>query len=105
MVSDSNLQEFGSQFKSKLATVAVSGNYNDLSNKPTIPTITNGMIEAEGLSGTTSGTSYALPDEYTNQDAVLLAADPTSQIGTVTSEVWTFELENGTTITKTVLLG
>lgn len=30
--------------KSKLATVATSGSYNDLSNKPTIPTVGNGKI-------------------------------------------------------------
>lgn len=177
IVSDSNLQEFGTKFKSKLSAVATSGSYSDLSNKPTIPsapgtlntnnttaqtasssealsgtiklhkvsktgsyndllnkptipaaqvqsdwnatsgmgvilnkptipTVTNGLIDAKGLAGTDSGTTYALPDEATgDEDLVLVAADPSAQIGSVTSEVWTFELDNGTLVNKTVILG
>lgn len=41
--------------KSKLATVATSGSYNDLSNKPTIPTVGNGTITIT-QNGTTKGT-------------------------------------------------
>ena len=44
-----------------LATVAKSGSYNDLSNKPTLPTTatttTNGLVKA-GASGTGNGTVY-----------------------------------------------
>ncbi len=47
--------------KSKLATVATSGSYNDLSNKPTIPTVGNGTITIK-QAGTTKGTFT------TNQD-------------------------------------
>lgn len=32
--------------KSELATVATSGSYNDLSNKPTIPTVTNDLTDS-----------------------------------------------------------
>ena len=41
--------------KSKLATVATSGSYNDLSNKPTIPTVGNGTITIK-QAGTNKGT-------------------------------------------------
>lgn len=60
--------------KSKLANVAVSGSYNDLSNKPTIPTVGNGTITVM-QNGTTKGTfttnqsgntTIALSDTNTN---------------------------------------
>ena len=41
--------------KSKLATVATSGSYNDLSNKPTIPTVGNGTVTIK-QSGASKGT-------------------------------------------------
>ena len=41
--------------KSKLSTVAVSGSYNDLSNKPTIPTVGNGTVTIK-QAGTSKGT-------------------------------------------------
>ena len=60
--------------KSKLSTVATSGSYNDLSNKPTIPTVGNGTITIT-QNGTTKGTfttnqsgntTIALTDNNTN---------------------------------------
>lgn len=177
IVSDANLQEFATKIKGKLSSVATSGSYTDLSNKPTIPTapgtlntnntsaqtansseslsstiklhkvsktgnyndllnkptipaaqvqsdwnatsgmgvilnkpsipaVTNGFVEAKGIVGTGSGTTYALPDEATgSEDLVLVAADPSSQIDTVSSEIWTFELDNGNLVNKTVILG
>lgn len=41
--------------KSKLATVATTGNYNDLTNKPAIPAVNNGTITIT-QAGTTKGT-------------------------------------------------
>ena len=41
--------------KGKLSTVAVSGSYNDLSNKPTIPTVGNGTVTIK-QAGTNKGT-------------------------------------------------
>lgn len=41
--------------KDKLSTVAVSGSYNDLSNKPTIPTVGNGTVTIK-QAGTSKGT-------------------------------------------------
>ena len=40
--------------KSKLATVAISGSYNDLSNKPTIPSVGNGTVTIK-QNGTSKG--------------------------------------------------
>ena len=41
--------------KSKLSTVAISGSYNDLSNKPTIPSVGNGTVTIK-QAGTSKGT-------------------------------------------------
>lgn len=41
--------------KGKLSTVAASGSYNDLSNKPTIPTVGNGTVTIK-QAGTSKGT-------------------------------------------------
>lgn len=162
MVSDSNLERFGTKFKSKLSAVATSGSYSDLSNKPTIPTVsqtysasssnamsgkavasaisgkqntltfdnfpvqnssnpvTSGGVYSTlqdnwdgdlfitpGFSGKESGTTYALPDDANGEEDAVLATESyvSNAISGINSEVWTFELENGTTITKTVHLG
>ena len=47
---------------SGLATVATSGNYNDLSNRPTIPTVNNGMLTIQ-KNGTTVQTFSANQSE------------------------------------------
>ena len=39
---------------SNLATVATSGSYNDLSDKPTIPTVNNGTLSISGPSGSST---------------------------------------------------
>lgn len=45
-------------YKTDLATVATSGSYNDLSNKPTIPTVTNSITQGS-TDAVTSGAVYA----------------------------------------------
>ena len=50
-----------SYIKSKLATVATSGSYNDLTNKPTIPTNTNQLTNGAGFI-TSSGTAKKIAD-------------------------------------------
>ena len=42
---------------SNLATVATSGSYNDLSDKPTIPTVNNGTLSISGPSGSSTVTT------------------------------------------------
>lgn len=44
---------------SSLATVATSGSYSDLSNKPTISTITDSVIDNVTRASTSAGTNYA----------------------------------------------
>lgn len=162
LVSDSNLLKFGQEFKESLSSVATSGSYTDLSNKPTIPTVSqtysatsanamsgkavasavsgkqntltfdnfpvqnssnpvtsggvyttianqkhDGAAIATGLYGTTANTTYALPDEANGNEDEILATESyvSGAISGINSEVWTFELEDGTTVTKTVHLG
>lgn len=72
-----------SYIKSKLATVATSGSYNDLRNKPTIPTVGNGTITIT-QGGTTKGTfttnqsgntTIALTDNNTTYSAATQSAN------------------------------
>lgn len=50
---------------SGLSTVATSGSYNDLTNKPTIPTVNNGTLTIT-VNGTTVGTFTA--NQATNEE-------------------------------------
>ena len=50
---------------SGLSTVATSGSYNDLTNKPTIPTVNNGTLTIT-VNGTTAGTFTA--NQATNEE-------------------------------------
>ena len=67
---------------SQLATVATSGSYTDLTNKPTIPTTTSQLTNDSGYA-TTSYVSTAISSQ--------------------TKETWTFTLSDGTTTTKTIV--
>jgi hypothetical protein len=77
---------------SSLATVATSGSYNDLSNKPTIPTNNNqltngaGYVTSAQLSGDNTVISYSSTSSASTNDVMMLNTD-----GTVTPvEVTTF---------------
>jgi hypothetical protein len=50
--------------KPKFATVATSGSYNDLSNKPSIPSV-SGSVSGSTLTITINGSSYSLTDTNT----------------------------------------
>lgn len=50
---------------SGLSTVATSGSYNDLTNKPTIPTVNDGTLTIK-VNGTTAGTFTA--NQATNEE-------------------------------------
>lgn len=73
-----------------LARVATSGNYNDLTNKPNVPDITVDSTVKSTSNNPVSGKAvynYALAKSG------------------ITQETWTFTLEDGSTVTKKVLLG
>ena len=76
-----------SDITSGLATVATSGSYNDLSNKPTIPTVNNATLTIQ-KNGTTVGTFSAnqATDETINIEV------PDVNNGTLTIQ------QNGTTV-------
>ena len=54
----SSTNKLAASLVSGLATVATSGSYNDLSNKPTIPTVNNGTLTIQ-TEGTSKGTFTA----------------------------------------------
>ena len=85
LVNDENLLRFGQKFKEKLANVATTGSYTDLSNKPEF-------------------SDFVFASDYEEDEEVVAAAlnDLNSRISN--SEVWTFTLTDGTEITKTVYL-
>lgn len=78
--------------KPTLATVATSGSYNDLIDKPTIPTDNNQLANGAGYQ-TASDVSTAVSTAISSQ----------------TKETWTFEVDDGaggtTTVTKSIVLG
>ena len=79
--------------KPTLATVATTGSYNDLSDKPTIPTATNELTNDSGFITNAALTGYAT------------TSDVSTAISSQTKETWTFTLSDGSTVTKTVVLG
>lgn len=83
--------------KPNLATVATSGSYNDLSDKPAI---NNGTLTIQ-KNGTTVATFTA--NDNTNQTANITVPVNETDLG-LSSETWSFVLSDGTTVTKTVVI-
>ena len=79
--------------KPTLATVATSGSYNDLSDKPTIPTTTSQLTNDSNFITNAALTGYAT------------TSDVSTAISSQTKETWTFTLSDGSTVTKSVVLG
>lgn len=73
-----------------LSTVATSGSYNDLTNKPTIP-----AAQVNSDWNAASGVAQILNKPAIPQDETDLG---------LTTETWTFTLSDNTTVTKTVVL-
>ena len=78
---------------SELATVATSGSYSDLTNKPTIPTTTSQLTNDSNFITSTALSGYAT------------TSDVSTAISSQTKETWTFTLSDGSTVTKSVVLG
>ncbi len=111
-----------------------SGSYNDLTNKPTIPTISGTNDGTNWTSITINSDTYAIPQggssgvtdvtlggtSVVSGGVAVLPAYPSvpvtdveldnvsivsSGVAELTSETWTFTLSDGTTITKKILVG
>lgn len=117
LVSDANLLQFGQAFKDNLATVASSGSYADLTDKPLLSTKANlndasqnfvaGDVTTTTFTDDSTGDTWCFPggSAASNVDSVIASESYVdSAIGNINTEIWTFELENGTTVTKTVHL-
>ena len=99
---------------SELATVATSGSYSDLTNKPTVPTKTSQLTNDSGylvnadlplvtysdskLSGGTELKSIQVGDDKWNIPTSVKSVTPSK-------ETWTFTLSDGSTVTKTIVTG
>ena len=77
------------QNKPSLATVATSGSYNDLSNKPTIPTVNNATLTIQ-KNGTTveTFTANASSDVTANITVPINVSELTNDAGYLTSVTW-----------------
>lgn len=90
--------------KPTFANVATSGSYNDLIDKPTIPTTTNELTNDSGFITSAALTGYAT-ETWVGQQGYQTASDVSTAISGQTKETWTFTLSDGSTVTKSVVLG
>ena len=79
--------------KPTLATVATTGAYSDLTGTPTIPTTTGELTNDSGFITNEALTGYAT------------TSDVSTAISSQTKETWTFTLADGSTVTKSIVLG
>lgn len=116
LVNDENLLRFGQKFKENLADVATTGSYVNLLDKPnlSLKAALNDPAQsfvAGDITTTTftddSGNTWSFPEgsEAANVDTIIASESYVDNaIDNMNSEVWTFELEDGTSVTKTVVL-
>lgn len=70
---------------SQLSTVATSGSYNDLTNKPTIPTTTSELTNNSGFITNEALTGYAT-ETWVGQQGYQTASDVSTAISSQTKE-------------------
>ena len=92
---------------SSLAPVATSGNYNDLNNLPTIPTVNNGVLTIQ-QNGTTLDTFTANSADDKTVNIQTITAEtiaPAEEVGAITSSMidWSSIVMKGTWTTKKAL--
>lgn len=93
-LTGSQIKDLTTKIKSKadsssLAPVATSGSYNDLSDKPTIPTVNNGALTIQ-QNGTTLGTFTAnsSDDKIVNIQTITAATvAPAEEVGAITTNM------------------
>ena len=83
--------------KPTLATVATSGSYNDLIDKPTIPTATSQLDNDSNFITNAALTGYATTSDVSTAVSTAISSQ--------TKETWTFTLSDGSTVTKSIVLG
>lgn len=94
--------------KPTLANVATSGSYNDLSDKPTIPTTTSQLTNDSNFITNAALAGYATETwvgEQGYQTSSQVSTAVSTAISSQTKETWTFTLSDGSTVTKSVVLG
>ena len=88
-----------------LATVATSGSYNDLSNKPTIPTVNNGTLNIQGDANTvgsfTANATGTTNINFASGTGVSIARDTTNKKLTINAMAITGSASNTTLPTAT----
>ena len=93
-LTGSQIKDFATKIKSKadsssLSPVATSGDYNDLNNLPTLPTVNNGALTIQ-QNGTTLDTFTAnSPDDKTVNIQTITAETvaPAEEVGAITSSM------------------
>ena len=117
LVSDANLLQFGQAFKDNLSSVATSGSYTDLTDKPNLSTKANandsnqtfvaGDITTTTFTDDDQGETWKFPGgSSANADHSIASEDYVDNaISNIDAETWTFTLSDNSTVTKTVLLG
>ena len=91
-LTGSQIKDLTAKIKSKadsssLATVATSGDYNDLTNKPTIPTVNNGALTIQ-QNGTTLDTFTANSSDDKTVNIQTITAEtvaPAEEVGAITA--------------------
>lgn len=117
LVNDENLLRFGQKFKENLADVATTGSYTDLSDKPNLSDkadlddpyqeFVSGNITTTTFTEDGDGNTWSFPggSAVSTADKIIASQDyVTTAISNINTEVWTFELFDGSTVTKTVHL-
>ena len=87
-LTGAQIKDFATKIKSKadsssLASVATSGDYNDLSNLPTLPTVNNGALTIQ-QNGTTIGTFTANSSDDKTVNIQAITAD---EVGAITTNM------------------
>ena len=90
--------------KPTLATVATTGAYSDLTGTPTIPTTTGELTNDSGFITSSELIDYATKT-WVDHRGYQTASDVNNAISSQTKESWTFTLGDGSIVTKTVVLG
>ena len=77
--------------------MATTGAYSDLTGTPTIPTTTGELTNDSGFITSTALSGYATTSDVSTAVSTAISSQ--------TKETWTFTLSDGSTVTKSIVLG